>query len=170
MQNKPLPTRSQNIVLAIDPGFDRLGVAVLVIEKGQEVLLFSECISTNPKIQRSERLLDLGLKIRKIIKKWKPNVLAIETLYFNQNISSAMGVSEARGVIIFEAASQGLHIFEYGPQEIKVAVTGYGRASKPQVESMVKRLIKVVNIKKKIDDEIDAIAVGITHLASQKDF
>lgn len=111
MQNKT--------ILAIDPGFDRLGAAVLTIEDGKEKLLFSTCISTNPKDERSKRLLEIGMGVREIINKWKPSSLGIETLFFNQNTSSAIGVAEARGVVIFEAMSQNLEVCEYSPQAIK---------------------------------------------------
>lgn len=156
-------TRTLNKVLAIDPGFDRIGVAVL--EKDE--LLFSCCIETSRKSLHQERLLEIGKAISKIIKKWKPSALAVEELFFNKNITNAMKVSEARGVVIYEAAQAGLEIFEYSPQAIKIAVTGYGKADKTQVESMVNKLIKIPESKKKrLDDELDAIALGICHLAS----
>lgn len=161
MQNK-------NCVLCIDPGFDRLGVAVLAKEKGKEILLFSECIRTSPKQKKGARLETIGLRIREIIEKWRPNALAIETLFFNQNTTSAIGVAEARGVILYEATLAGLEVIEYSPQSIKIAVTGYGKASKEQIFTMVKRLISLPSAPKKLDDEIDAIALGITHLATKK--
>lgn len=158
-------TPTPHKVLAVDPGFDRIGVAVLSKESGKEVLLFSQCIRTNPKEKREKRLLEIGLHIKNIISEWKPDMLAIETLFFNQNISSGLGVAEARGVIIYEAMQKGLEICEYSPQAIKIAVTGYGKATKPQIESMVARLLTLPKGDKRLDDELDAIAVGITHLA-----
>ncbi len=158
-----------NCILAIDPGFDRLGVAVLTKEDNKEKLLFSECISTNPKDSRGKRLGVIGTRVREIIEEWNPKNLAIESLFFNKNTTSAIGVAEARGVIIYEAESHGLEISEYGPQAIKIAVTGYGKADKVQIETMVRRLVKVPETKgKRLDDELDAIAVGITHLASRR--
>ena len=154
-----------NIVLGVDPGFDRVGVAILTKDK----VLFSECIQTDRKLPHEERMLAIGERIKKIIKKWQPNALAIETLFFNQNTSSAIRVAEARGVVLYEAARAGLTISEYGPQAIKIAVTGYGKADKTQMENMVKRLVVLPkSALKKLDDEVDAIAVGITHLASQR--
>ena len=150
-------------VLAIDPGFDRIGVAVL--EKDN--LLFSDCIETDRKSPHRERLLTIGKAVEKIIKKWKPETLAIEKLFFNQNVTNALKVSEARGVIIYEAAKAKLEIFEYSPQTIKIAVTGYGKADKAQIVSMVRKLIALPS-KKMLDDEVDAIALGITHLATRK--
>lgn len=152
-----------NTILAVDPGFDRIGVAVLEKEK----VLFSDCIVTNRKISHANRLFEIGKAIQKIIKKWEPNSLAIESLFFNQNVTNAMKVSEARGVILYEAAQAKLKIFEYSPQAVKIAVTGYGKADKKQIANMVKKLIRLSS-KKMLDDEIDAIALGITHLATQK--
>lgn len=166
---KSIRTQSR-VVLAIDPGFDRLGVAVLRQDGNKTSLLFSECVRTNSKEPREQRLLTIGSRLRAIIKKWQPTSLAIETLFFNTNTTSAIGVAEARGVVIYEAARVGLTVSEYGPQTIKVAVTGYGKADKLQMKSMVKRLIVLpVTSKKRLDDELDAIAVGITHLASHQD-
>lgn len=163
-----MPHSSPTIV-SIDPGFDRAGVAVLRQEKEKVVLLHSECIVTNPKDSRDKRLLVIGTRLDKIIKEWSPRELAIEKLFFNANTSSAMGVAEARGVIIFQGARAGLAIFEYSPQDVKIAVTGYGKADKEQVESMTRKLVNIpASDKKRLDDELDAIALGITHLASRK--
>ncbi|PIP55460.1 MAG: crossover junction endodeoxyribonuclease RuvC [Candidatus Zambryskibacteria bacterium CG22_combo_CG10-13_8_21_14_all_42_17] len=157
------------VTLAVDPGFDRLGVAVLTREQDKSVLLFSECIKTDPKESKGERLLVIGLRIKEIIEKWQPESLAIETIFFNTNTTSAIGVAEARGVVIYEAKNADLEIFEYGPQTIKIAITGYGKADKIQMETMVKKLIEMPKtVLKRFDDEVDAIAVGITHLASRK--
>lgn len=157
----PMPNR----VLGVDPGFDRLGVAIL----DKKEVLYSHCIETDRKLLHHERLLQIGEAVRKIIKKWKPASLAIETLFFNQNITNALKVSEARGVILYEASQAGLEVHEYSPQAIKIAVTGYGKADKFQMESMVRKLVVLPkSTAKKLDDELDAIAVGITHLASQR--
>lgn len=158
-------TPMRNRCLAIDPGFDRMGVAVME----DDSLLYSMCIETDKKSPHSERLYQIGTEIGKVIKKWKPDSLAIEALFFNKNTSSAIGVAEARGVILYEAARAGLPVYEYSPQAIKIAVTGYGKADKQQVENMSRRLVKIPEQEsKRLDDELDAIAVGITHLASRK--
>jgi len=154
-------------VLAIDPGFDRIGLAVLIREERREKLLFSKCIETNRKDVQAKRLEQIGLEIKKIIKRWGPQALAIEKLFFNQNTTSALRVAEARGVIIYEAAKAGLEIFEYDPQEIKIAVTGYGAAKKAEVQTMATKLLALRTAPKR-DDEADALAIGITHLASYK--
>src|SRR3989344_2698238 len=156
---------SKNRVLAIDPGFDRIGVAIL----DKKEVLYSYCIETNRKLSHEKRLLEIGQFIGRVIKKWKPQALAIETLFFNQNISTALKVSEARGVIIYEASLAKLNVYEYSPQAVKIAVTGYGKADKVQMETMVKKLVNLPKqFSKRLDDEVDAIALGITHLASKK--
>jgi len=152
-------------ILAIDPGFERLGFAILEKQKGKETLLDSGCIKTLSSKPFNERLLVIGEEMEKVIKKWEPKELAIETLLFNNNQKTVMKVSEARGVVVYISSKYKLSVYEYTPLQIKIAVTGYGRAPKSQVETMVKKLI---DIKKtvKYDDEIDAMATGITHLAS----
>jgi crossover junction endodeoxyribonuclease RuvC len=152
-------------IIGIDPGFDRCGVAVLEKESGKEKLLFSTCIITNPKDAHEARLRVLGEELSSIIKKWKPSQIAIEKLFFNINARTALKVAEARGVILYEAALAGLSVYEYSPQDVKIAVTGYGKASKPQVETMTLRILGL-KAAPKHDDETDAIAMGITHLAS----
>lgn len=157
------------VILAIDPGFDRIGLAVMQASKDKPELLFSKCIETDPKETKPKRLLFIGEEVRRVIKKWHPESLAVETLFFNTNITSAIGVAEARGIIIYEAMRENMGVFEYGPQTVKIAVTGYGKADKIQMATMVKRLVNLPNkLSKRLDDEIDAIALGITHLASRK--
>ena len=177
MQSKSEVESRKSKVLAIDPGFDRIGIAILMKEEtnptsprlrgAREKLLFSKCILTNKKESQSERLKQIGLEIKKIIKKWRPESLAIEKLFFNQNTSTALRVAEARGVILYESICAGLEIFEYSPQEIKLAVTGYGKAAKKEVEAMTLRLL-TLKTAPKYDDEMDAQAIGITHLVSYK--
>ena len=150
-------------VLGIDPGFDRLGMAILE----DQTLLFSACIETDRQASHAKRLAEIGQGVRDVINKWQPEELAIEKLFFNQNTTNALKVAEARGVILYEAALAEMPIFEYSPQAIKLAVTGYGKADKRSVEGMVRKLIRLSS-KKMLDDEFDAVALCITHLASRK--
>ncbi len=157
-------------ILAIDPGYDRVGIAV--IEKdppagGKETLVYSDCFRTDGKQKLPERIFSVGQEIARLIKKYKPDALAIETLFMTTNQKTVMGVSEARGVIMYEASRAGITVFEYTPLQIKIATTGYGRATKEQVESMTLRLITIPK-KARIDDEMDAIAVGLTCFAHEK--
>jgi crossover junction endodeoxyribonuclease RuvC len=151
-------------VLAIDPGYDRLGVAVLEKVNNQEVLLYSGCLETNKKDALPDRIQVLGLGIVALLEKYQPTVVAVETIFFNKNQKTAVSVAQARGMIIYLAKMHQCQVLEYGPQEIKVAVTGYGNSDKTAVLEMVKRLIPEAP-KKGLDDEYDAIAVGITCLA-----
>ncbi len=157
------------IILGIDPGYERLGLAVLEKKEGdkREVVLFSECFKTDKKLPHHERLSLIGKEINKIIKKYSPERMAIETLFFNSNQMTAMKVAEARGVALYESSKLGLEVFEYTPLQIKIAVTGYGRSDKKQMIDMICRL---VTIEKEIkhDDEYDAIASAITCFAIEK--
>ena len=154
------------LVLAIDPGYERLGIAILKKNKNKEELVYSDCFETKKEILFKKRFNLLGREIRRIIKKFKPEILAIESVFFNKNQKTAMKVSEIRGAIINIALFYNLEIREFTPLQVKVAVTGYGRAPKNQVIEMVKKLIKIDDRKRK-DDEFDAIAVGLTCLASE---
>ena len=153
-------------ILGIDPGFERLGIAILEKNKGdkKEVVLFSECFKTSAKLNFSERLFLIGEEVKSVIKKYKPEILSIETLFLTTNQKTVMHVAEARGVVIYEAASAGLKIFEASPPQIKIATTGYGRASKEQIIKMVKILVEI-DKNKKSDDELDAIAIALTAFA-----
>jgi crossover junction endodeoxyribonuclease RuvC len=154
-------------ILGIDPGYERLGVAVIEKSGGKESVLFSECFRTSAKTEFAERLEALGAEVRRVIKKYKPRVLALETLFINTNQKTAMRVAEARGVIIYEGICAGLKIFEASPPEIKAATTGYGHSDKEQVTKMVKLLVEIKDLKK-LDDEIDAIAIALTARAVLK--
>lgn len=151
-------------VLAIDPGYDRLGVAVMEYQNGKEYLIYSTCVLTNKKSELPDRLFEVGDAVAKLITVHTPDTVAIETLFFNKNIKTAIGVAQARGIIIYLAKKAGCVVYEFGPQEIKVAVTGYGNSDKAAVFAMVSRLVPNVP-KQALDDEYDAIAVGITCLA-----
>jgi len=155
------------IILGIDPGYERLGVAILEKNDGKEELLFSNCIKTSTKEPFNERLFVLGENLEKIIKKWKPDIVAIEKLFFTNNQKTAMRVSEVRGLIIYLAMLYKSEVHEFTPLEIKTAVVGYGKAEKKQVEHMVKTILKLKD-KKRYDDETDAIACALTCSTSSK--
>lgn len=151
-------------ILAIDPGYDRLGVAVIEKQNQQEVVLFSTCIKSSATHTFSERLHTIGSELERIITNHQPTLLAVETLFFNKNVKTALQVAHARGVIMYVASTHKLAIMELSPQQIKVAVTGYGNSDKQAVTMMVKQLARNVP-ESVLDDEYDAIAVGITALA-----
>jgi len=167
-------------IISIDPGYERIGIAVLARQNfgeqniggqekinGKEVLLFSECFKTKASLPFFDRLELLGREVARVITEYKPAALTIENLFIETNQKTAMRVAEARGAILYQARVLGLEIYEYTPLQIKVATTGYGKATKAQVISMVKKLMKgAENIKQ--DDEMDAIAIGLTHFAHSR--
>lgn len=149
------------IILGVDPGYGRLGYSLLKKEGGKEELIDYSCIETSSKKEKNERFLEVAGKMEKIIAKHKPDVLAIEKLYFTTNQKTALSVAEIKGIIIYLALKNKMKIVEYSPLEIKVAVCGYGKAPKSQVEDMVKMLIKTPKTIK-LDDTADAIALCLT--------
>jgi crossover junction endodeoxyribonuclease RuvC len=155
-------------ILAIDPGYERLGIAV--IEKGsnaKETLVYSDCFKTDKELPHYERLGLIGTEVKRVIDEYRPEALSIEDLFFAKNQKTAILVAEARGAILYQAAAHGLKVYEYGPGQIKVAVTGYGKSDKEQIIAMVPRLIKIDKAIKH-DDEYDAIAVGLTCFAIER--
>ncbi|MDO8659388.1 MAG: crossover junction endodeoxyribonuclease RuvC [Candidatus Parcubacteria bacterium] len=170
-------------ILGIDPGFERLGIAILEKENNKtasakgygvsrkEKVIFSECFKTSSKLPFNERLFLIGEEVKKIIKKYKPEILAIETLFLNTNQKTVMRVAEARGVVIYEASVAHLKVFEASPPQIKMATTGYGHADKEQMIKMVKILVDINEnkiyppMRRASDDELDAIAIALTAFA-----
>jgi crossover junction endodeoxyribonuclease RuvC len=151
-------------ILGIDPGYERVGVAIIETTP-KDVLLHSECVRTSAKLPFPSRLGEIGEQIDAIIEVHKPDALAIETLLFNTNKTTAMKVSEARGVVVHAAVRAGVEVYEYTPLQIKNAITGYGHATKAQVDTMTRNLIAITK-EKIIDDEMDAIATALTCSAS----
>lgn len=155
-------------IIGIDPGYERLGIAILEKNKGdkKERLLYSSCFKTSAKISFEERLLFLGKEIERLLKLYKPEGLAIETLFFTNNQKTAMKVAEVRGMILYLAKSAELSIQEFTPLQVKVAVAGHGQGDKRQVADMVTKLV-VLEKKIQHDDEYDAIAIALTGFATR---
>ncbi len=151
-------------VISVDPGYDRLGVAIMELDNGVEQIIYSACIETDKKQSLNDRLLFIGKEFTTLLETYQPDTLGIETLFFNKNVKTVMGVAQSRGVIIYLAQTANCTIYEFGPQMIKVAVTGYGKSDKAAIIDMVRRLVPSAPAKA-LDDEYDAIAVGITCLA-----
>ena len=163
-EKKTRSTSNGMRVLAADPGYDRLGVAVLEKTTQGEVLIYSDCITSPNKLPFPERLSILGNAFEKLLIEHTPHCVALEALYFNKNQKTAIAVAGARGVLMYLARKHGCDVYEYTPQKVKMATTGYGKSSKEQVADMVRRLVPGVK-KDALDDEYDAIAVAITCLA-----
>jgi crossover junction endodeoxyribonuclease RuvC len=151
-------------VIAIDPGYGRCGVAIVEKREGKDIWIYSDCIETKAAEGFVERLAQVVAECENLIREHKPDALAMERLFFSNNQKTAMQVAEVRGAILNAAAVAGIPSFEYTPGQVKSATTGSGRADKKQITSMLHMLLK---IEKSVthDDEYDAIAVGITHLA-----
>lgn len=152
-------------VMGIDPGYDRLGIGIIAGSKGSEEYVFSTCITTDKTTELADRLVELGTSLSALITEHAPDVLAIENTFFNTNKTTALKVSEARGVVLYEARKAGLTIYEYTPPQIKLAIAGHGHADKQQVTDMVCRLLSIDMTINRLDDEYDALAVALTHTA-----
>jgi crossover junction endodeoxyribonuclease RuvC len=155
------------IILGIDPGFGRLGCAVLKKSDKAEELVYSTCLNSKRKLTYEERIFCLGQELKKIIKKYKPDVAAMEKIFFTKNQKTALQVAEVRGMILYLATSHNIPVQQFTPLEIKIAITGYGRAEKIQVQKMVEKILKIKKMPKS-DDEIDAIAIAITCSSVQR--
>ncbi len=154
-------------ILAIDPGFGRCGVAILTGSGSSPTLTYSTCIETAPNTAFTERLLFVASEIATLLDAHTPDTVAIEEIYFTNNAKTAIHVAEIRGMLIYLASSRNIPIVEFNPLAVKVAITGYGRATKEQVTKMVEKLVHI-KTPLKYDDEYDAIALGITALASAR--
>lgn len=149
-------------ILGIDPGTGILGFGVIDVEKGEARLVDAGVIRTPVKEDDAVRLQTIFEEITDIIMHNKPAVMAVEKLFFAQNVTTAMTVSQARGVVLLAGKQAGLEIHEYTPQQIKQGLTGYGRADKKQIQEMVRVVLKLKEVPKP-DDCADALATAITH-------
>lgn len=150
-------SNKKHSVIAVDPGYDRVGIAIM---EGN-TLLHSECFIPE-KGEFTVRLHAVFKRVSAVIKEFNPDALAIETLFFTKNQKTAIHVAEARGVITLAGAEAGVQVYEYSPQDVKIAVTGSGNAQKDAVIRMVERLIPLKE-RKRHDDEYDAIALALAH-------
>lgn len=149
-------------ILGIDPGTGILGFGVIDVQKGKPLLVDAGVIRTPVKEDDAVRLLTIYEELTDIIAQAKPQVMSVEKLFFARNVTTAMTVSQARGVVLLAAMQAGLEIHEYTPMQIKQAVTGYGKADKKQMQEMVRVLLNLKAIPKP-DDAADALAAAITH-------
>lgn len=151
-------------VLGIDPGFDRLGLAVLEGDPSKPTYVWSTCVRI-PKGTSSERLAVVYNTITETISTYHPVSAGIEGLFFSTNKKTALSVAEARGAVLSALGNACLPVTEFSPAQVKIAVTGYGSADKKAVSSMVPKLL-TLPVKKRLDDEFDAIAVALACLST----
>ena len=150
-------------VLGIDPGTAIVGYSIIDYENNKIQLIDYGCIYTNKEDSLSLRLEQVYLRVESLINLYKPDHMAIEELFFFKNQKTIISVAQSRGVIILKAQLSGLDIYNYTPLQVKTGITGYGRASKKQVQEMTKIILKLSEIPKP-DDAADAIAIAINHI------
>ena len=154
-------------ILGIDPGFAITGFSVIDYEGNKFKLITSGAILTEAHTSFPLRLEQIYNQLNQIITEYKPDAMAIEELFFNNNAKTAINVAQARGVILVTAKLNNVPIYEYTPLQVKQAVVGYGRADKMQVQRMVKMVLNEENLPK-LDDTTDSMAIAICHAHSAK--
>lgn len=153
------------LILGVDPGFATIGFALLQKETGGQRLLNCGVITTPAGRPLPARLLQISQDMQQLLTQFRPDAMAIEELFFTNNITTGIGVAQARGVLLTEAERQGVPIYEYSPSQVKIAVTGYGKAEKRQVMEMTKRLLRLTSVPRP-DDAADAAAIALCHARS----
>ena len=152
-------------ILGIDPGYGITGFGVIEANRGSMQLVGCGAITTPPGMDFSARLEIIYEDMRQLLEKTKPEAVAIEELFFGQNVTTGIGVAQSRGVILLAIRQAGLQVTSYKPSQVKQAVVGYGNATKHQVQDMTKRLLGLSQMPKP-DDAADAIAIAICHARS----
>ena len=152
-------------ILGIDPGYGITGFGVIESERGQNRLITCGAITTPAGMPFSARLEIIYEDMRQLLEMAKPDVVAIEELFFGQNVTTGIGVAQSRGVILLAIRQAGIPVFAYKPMQVKQAVVGYGNATKHQVQDMTKRLLHLQQLPKP-DDAADAIAIALCHARS----
>lgn len=151
------------IILGIDPGMAIVGYGVVEEKNNMLRPIDFGAITTPPTMEIPQRLVTIYDAIQELIARFQPDEMAIEELFFNKNVKTAITIGHARGVAVLAAAKTGLSLYEYTPLQVKQSVVGYGRAEKAQVQQMVKALLGLKDIPKP-DDAADALAVAICHI------
>lgn len=153
------------LILGIDPGYAIVGFGLVESRGTRQKLVACGAINTPAGVRLSARLLQIANDLEELINQFKPDAMAIEELYFNNNVTTGIGVAQARGVIVMTAEKMGIPIYEYNPSQVKMSVVGYGKAEKRQVMDMTKRLLGLSAVPKP-DDAADAVAVALCHARS----
>ena len=152
-------------ILGIDPGYGITGFGVIEAERGQCRLLHCGAITTPAGMDFSARLEIIYDDMRKLLEVAKPDAVAIEELFFGQNVTTGIGVAQSRGVILLAIRQAGLEVTSYKPMQVKQALVGYGNATKHQMQDMTKRILHLQAMPKP-DDAADAIAIALCHARS----
>ncbi len=149
-------------IIGIDPGTARIGWGLIEGSRQNYSMLQYGCIETDKSMQSYHRLQEIYREVYGLLQTEKPDQVVVEELFFARNVTTALSVGQARGVILLAAAHANLPIFEYTPLQVKQTITGYGRAEKSQIQSMIKMLLRLKEIPKP-DDAADALAIALTH-------
>ena len=152
-------------ILGIDPGFATIGFGLITADRGQVHMVTYGAITTPAGLPLSKRLYQISTDMEDLIGQLKPDTISIEELFFNTNITTGIAVAHGRGVILCAAEKCGIPLYEYTPSQVKLAVTGYGKAEKHQVMDMTKRLLKLKSVPRP-DDAADALALALCHARS----
>ena len=152
-------------ILGIDPGIATIGFGLIAADKGNTSMLSYGAITTPAGLPLSKRLYQIDRDMEELIGQLKPDVIAVEELFFNTNITTGIAVAHGRGVLLCAAERCGIPLYEYTPSQVKLAVTGYGKAEKRQVMDMTRRLLKLSAVPKP-DDAADALALALCHARS----
>ena len=153
------------IILGIDPGYATIGFGVVQAVGAQLQLLRYGVITTPTTLEFPQRLLTILQDMNELLDTFRPDALAVEELFFGNNVTTGIGVAHGRGVILVAAAQRGVPIFEYKPSQVKQAVVGYGNAEKRQVMDMTRRMLNLKQVPRP-DDAADAIALALCHARS----
>jgi crossover junction endodeoxyribonuclease RuvC len=149
------------IILGLDPGTAIVGYGVIVSDKSQLSHIAHGCITTDKSLPMPTRLNQIAKQLRVILKQYQPDLVAVEDLYFARNVTTAITVAQARGVLLQTVANLGLSVEHYTPLQIKQALTGYGKADKQQMQKMITMLLGLAEVPRP-DDAADALAVAVT--------
>ncbi|KPJ69549.1 Holliday junction resolvase [candidate division WOR-1 bacterium DG_54_3] len=155
------------LTLGIDPGTATTGYGLITEKKNRLVFVDHGVISTSRKDTSQARLRKIYSSLKVLILDYKPKAIAVEKLYFGANTKTAIAVGQARGIVLLTAAEFKIPLAEYTPLEVKMAITGYGRADKKQIQQMVKNLLGLSDLPKP-DDAADALAIAICHIHSYR--
>ena len=152
-------------ILGIDPGIATIGFGLVEAQRGQTQMITYGAITTPAGLPLARRLYQISMDMEELISQLKPDVIAVEELFFNTNITTGIAVAHGRGVILCAAEKCGIPLYEYTPSQVKLAVVGYGKAEKRQVMDMTRRLLKLETLPRP-DDAADALALALCHARS----
>ncbi len=155
------------VIIGIDPGIGRMGWGVIREENGAQSMTDCGCFETDAKLAEEKRLEKIHDFIKELVNKYSPDVVAVESLFFAANSKTAFSVGQARGVILLTISQAEVKLVSYTPLQVKLSISGYGKADKNQVQQMVKSLLKLKQIPKP-DDAADALAIALTYAYSYK--